>query len=160
MVLDSAVPRRDADAKRPGMHSSSIDESALTGEPFPIFKKEGDDVVSGAVNLSSPLKVRADRERNKGFLQVMAKEIEASMKVKPRVHRTAERIVQFFISGVVVYAIGVLVVTGVRTGDFSEGLVRMAAVVAVAPPSTAARSLPFRIVLSAPTRSGPGWVDE
>lgn len=122
--------------------SSSIDESVITGEPFPLFKKVGDSVTSGSLTISSQLKVKAEKEGNKGFLHVMAKEIEASLKVKPTIHRRADTIVQFFISGVVLYALGVLVVTGFITGDFKAGLMRMAAVTAVACPCAWALSVP------------------
>ena len=57
----------------------------------------------------------------------MAREIDASLKVKPELHRTADRVVQFFIPGVVLYAIGVFLFTGGLTGDVATGLIRMAA---------------------------------
>ncbi len=72
----------------------------------------------------------------------MAKEIEASLKVKPKIHRTADRIVQFFISGVVLYAIAVFLLTGGLRGDVAAGLIRMAAVTAVACPCAWALSVP------------------
>lgn len=122
--------------------SSSVDESVITGEPFPVFKQVGDSVTSGSLAVSSQLKVKAEKEGNKGFLHVMAKEIETSLKVKPTIHRRADTIVQFFISGVVLYALGVFVVTGYITGDFKEGLMRMAAVTAVACPCAWALSVP------------------
>lgn len=72
----------------------------------------------------------------------MASEIEASLKVKPKIHITAGKIVQFFISGVVIYALGVFAVVGFASGDFSTGLMRMAAVTAVACPCAWALSVP------------------
>ncbi len=122
--------------------ASSLDESILTGEPFAVFKKEGDSVTSGAISLTAPLKIRAAKAGDEGFLHVMAKEIEASLKVKPKIHRTADNIVQFFISGVVLYAIGVFLFTGGLTGDAATGLMRMAAVTAVACPCAWALSVP------------------
>lgn len=122
--------------------ASSIDESVITGEPFPVFKKVGDGVTSGSISLDAPLKVRAAKAGDKSFLYVMSKEIEASLKVKPRVHRTADGVAQFFISGVVLYAIGVFFFTGGLAGDAAAGLTRMAAVTAVACPCAWALSVP------------------
>lgn len=122
--------------------ASSIDESVVTGEPFPVFKKAGEDVISGAITLTSNLSIRASKAGDKGFLYLMAEEIEESLKVKPRIHRTADRVVQFFISGVVLYAIGVFLFTGGLTGDIATGLIRMAAVTAVACPCAWALSVP------------------
>ncbi len=122
--------------------ASSIDESVITGEPFSVYKKVGDFVTSGAISLTSQLKIQAAKAGDKGFLYVMTGEIAESLKVKPEIHRTADRIVQFFISGVVLYAIGVFLFTGGLTGNGDAGLIRMAAVVAVACPCAWALSVP------------------
>ncbi|CCK81439.1 heavy metal translocating P-type ATPase [Desulfobacula toluolica] len=122
--------------------ASSIDESVITGEPFALFKQTGDCVTSGSITTTSQLKIKAEKAGNKGFFYVMAKQIEASLKVKPKTHITADRIVQFFISGVVIYALGVFIVTGFLTKDLTAGLIRMAAVTAVACPCAWALSVP------------------
>ncbi len=122
--------------------SSSIDESVITGEPFPVYKEKGDFVTSGAISLTSQLNIRATKDGDKGYLHVMAQEIEEQLKIKPKIHRTADKIVQYFISGVVLYAIGVFLFTGGLSGDAAAGLVRMAAVTAVACPCAWALSVP------------------
>lgn len=136
--------------------ASSIDESVVTGEPFSVFKRAGDCVTSGAISLTSQLQVRALKAGDKGFLYVMAQEIEASLKVKPRVHQTADRVVQFFISGVVLYAIAVFLFTGGLTGDAATGLMRMAAVMAVACPCAWALSVPTAFAAAIGGLSGRG----
>ena len=136
--------------------ASSIDESIITGEPFPVFKKAGAPVVSGAVSLTSQLKIRASKAGDKGFLYIMAKEIAESMKEKPEIQSTADRIVQYFISGVVLYAIGVFLFTGGVTGDVAAGLMRMAAVTAVACPCAWALSVPTAFAAAIGGLSGRG----
>jgi Cu+-exporting ATPase len=69
------------------------------------------------------LKIRAAKTGDKGFLYVMAKEIGESLKLNPKIHRRAGTIVQFFISGVVLYALGVFLSTGGLAGDYAPGLV-------------------------------------
>ena len=122
--------------------ASSIDESMVTGEPFTIFRKAGDRVTSGAITLTSALKIKATKAGDKGFLYVMSQEIAASLKAKPDIHQRADRIVQYFICCVVVYAIGVFLICGGLAGDAAVGLVRMAAVTAVACPCAWALSVP------------------
>lgn len=136
--------------------SSSVDESVITGEPFPVFKSPGDPVTSGSVTLTSPLKVKVAKAGDKGFLYVMAKEIEASLGIKPKMHQTADRIVQVFISAVVLYAVGVFLFAGGLTGDFITGLVRMAAVTAVACPCAWALSVPTAFASAIGGLSGRG----
>jgi P-type Cu+ transporter len=43
--------------------SSSIDESAVTGESIPIDKKNGDEVIGATINMSGLLKVKATKNR-------------------------------------------------------------------------------------------------
>lgn len=122
--------------------SASVDESVVTGEPFAVHKASGDRVLAGAVAVSAPLTVKADKQGDKGFVYVLAREMEKSLKIKPEIHRKADIIVQFFISGVVVYALGVFGVTVWITGDATAGLMRMAAVTAIACPCAWALSVP------------------
>jgi Cu+-exporting ATPase len=136
--------------------ASAIDESVISGEPFGVFKKPGDYVTSGAISVSSYLKVRASNAGDKRFLYVMAREIEDSLKVKPRIHRTADTIVQFFIFAVVLYAFGVFLFTGGLAGDFTTGLLRMAAVTAVACPCAWALSVPRAFAAAIGGLSGRG----
>ncbi|NMA64955.1 MAG: cadmium-translocating P-type ATPase [Clostridiaceae bacterium] len=128
--------------------SSSIDESVITGEPFPIFKEPGNFVTSGSINLTSQLNIKAAKDGDKGYLHIMAEEIEKRLNEKPTIHRKADRIVQFFISGVVLYAIGVFIFTSYLTGDFATGFIRMAAVTAVACPCAWALSVPTAFAAS------------
>ncbi len=73
--------------------AAMIDESVVTGEPFPVFKESGDTVISRAISLSAPLKVEATKAGDKAFLYVMGAEIQEALKVKPRIHQTADKIV-------------------------------------------------------------------
>lgn len=127
---------------------SPVDESVVTGEPFPVFKRTGDSVVSGSVVVGQQLKIKADRAGDKGFLHVIASEIDKAMKKRPEIHRRADTIVQYFISGVVLYATGVFFFTGGISGDFSTGLVRMAAITAIACPCAWALSVPTAFAAS------------
>ncbi|HHU75837.1 MAG TPA: cadmium-translocating P-type ATPase [Firmicutes bacterium] len=136
--------------------SSSIDEAVITGEPFPVYKGVGDSVTSGAISLTSQLNIRATSDGDKGYLHVMAERIGKQLKIKPKIHQTADRIVQFFITGVVLYALGVFLFTGGLSGDAAAGLVRMAAVTAVACPCAWALSVPTAFAAAIGGLSGRG----
>lgn len=122
--------------------ASAIDEAVVTGEPYTVFKQKGDRVTSGAISVTSSLKVRATKAGDKGFLYLMSQEIAKSLMAKPEIHRRADSIVQFFICGVVIYAFGVFLFSGGLTGDAATGLIRMAAVTAVACPCAWVLSVP------------------
>jgi heavy metal translocating P-type ATPase len=111
-----------------------VDEAVVTGEPFPIHKTAGDDVISGSLALSGPVRVKASRAGDKAFLYQMGAEIEKALQVKTETHKTADTIVQIFIPGVVVYGLIVLWITG--------DLGRMATVVSIACPCAWALATP------------------
>lgn len=91
---------------------SSVDESFVTGEPFPVYKVTGDEVISGTLNLSTPLEVRASKNGDASFLAVIAAEIKASLQTKPALQKKAETFVQFLLLGVSGYSFVLLFVTG------------------------------------------------
>lgn len=127
---------------------SMIDESVITGEPFPVFKAVGDQVTSGALSLSSPVRVEASKDGSKAFLYVLGAEIEEALKIKPQMHRTADKIVQVFIPGTVLYALLICLLTG--------SLDRMATILAVACPCAWALATPTAFAAAIGNLAGRG----
>jgi heavy metal translocating P-type ATPase len=91
---------------------SSVDESAVTGEPYPVFKQAGSQVTSGTLNLSAPIHVSATRNGDDTYLSVVTKEIEESLAQKSETQQHAETIVQVFLIGVTGYAGLLYFITG------------------------------------------------
>ena len=114
--------------------ASQVDEAVVTGEPFPVLKESGDEVISGSINLSSPIKVKAGKKGDRSFLYLMSSEIEEALKKKPKTHVAAEKIVQVFILSVVTYSVILFLVT--------SSLERMATALAIACPCAWALATP------------------
>ena len=91
---------------------SSIDESFVTGEPFPVYKKTGSSVTSGTLNLTAPLQVIAEKKGDDSFMAVIAQEIKASLSKKSDLQRRADTTVQILLLSVTAYAFLLLFVTG------------------------------------------------
>ena len=92
--------------------SSSIDESFVTGEPFPVYKKTGSTVTSGTLNLTTPIKVTAEKNGDDSFMSVIAQEIEASLSKKSDMQKRADTTVQILLLSVTAYAFLLLIITG------------------------------------------------
>ncbi|MCQ8127681.1 heavy metal translocating P-type ATPase [Methylomonas rivi] len=91
---------------------SSIDESTITGEPFPVYKQAGAGVTSGTLNLTGPLQVRADKNGDDSFLSVITQEIEKSLLNKSDLQRRADTTVQILLLSVTAYAFMLFFITG------------------------------------------------
>jgi len=76
---------------------SSIDESFISGEPIPVSKGEGDEVIGGSLNILSPLKVRVTKVGEDSFLSQMIKLVEEAQGSKIPIQALADRITSFFV---------------------------------------------------------------
>ena len=90
---------------------SLIDESHITGEPFAVLKKPGEEVISGSINISAPISVRASKNGDESYLSIITSEIERALKRKAKVQEIADAFAQIFISSIVFYAVVIYFIT-------------------------------------------------
>jgi Cu+-exporting ATPase len=84
---------------------SYVDESMITGEPIPVLKRKGDDVVGGALNKNSVIKFRATKIGSDTVLSQIIRLVEDAQGSKPPVQRIADKAVSYFIPAVLTIAI-------------------------------------------------------
>ncbi|MEM8601076.1 MAG: heavy metal translocating P-type ATPase [Bacteroidota bacterium] len=83
---------------------SFVDEAMLTGEPVPVEKSEGDEVVGGTVNQAGSFTLRATQVGADTVLQQIIRLVEAAQGSKPAVQALADRVVAVFVPVVLVIA--------------------------------------------------------
>ena len=69
--------------------SSHVDESMLTGEPVPVSKKVGDEVVGGSVNKSGSFLIKANRIGADTALSHIIEMVRKAQNTKPAIGRLA-----------------------------------------------------------------------
>ncbi len=84
---------------------SYVDESAITGEPIPVFKNTGKNVVGGTINKNGALKFKTTRIGKDTVLAQIIKLVEAAQGSKPPVQRIADKAVSYFIPTILTIAI-------------------------------------------------------
>jgi len=84
---------------------SYVDESMITGEPIPVLKKKGDDVVGGTLNKNSVIRFRATKVGKDTVLSQIIKLVREAQSSKPSVQRIADKAVSYFIPTVLTIAI-------------------------------------------------------
>src|SRR6187200_1956724 len=85
--------------------SSSIDESAVTGESIPIDKTKGDEVIGATINKSSLLKVKATKTGQDTVLSQIIALVEEARTGKAQMQRLVEQVAKYFVPGVLAIAI-------------------------------------------------------
>jgi Cu+-exporting ATPase len=85
--------------------SSSIDESAITGESIPVDKSAGSDVIGATINKSGLLKVRATKVGMDTVLSQIITLVEQARTGKAPMQRMADQVSKYFVPAVVLIAI-------------------------------------------------------
>ncbi len=96
---------------------SSVDESMLTGEPLPVHKKTGDEVVAGSINKTGSFLFQAKRIGQDTALSQIIDMVRTAQASKPSIGRLADRISAVFVPTVLIVA----VVTFLAWFNFATG---------------------------------------
>lgn len=84
---------------------SYVDESMFTGEPLPVLKRAGDEVLGGSISKNGVLKIKATRVGSETLLAQIIKTVEEAMSSKPPIQKMADKVVSYFIPAVLTVAI-------------------------------------------------------
>ncbi|WP_123539277.1 heavy metal translocating P-type ATPase [Halosimplex salinum] len=83
---------------------STVDESVATGESIPEEKTGGDRVIGGSVNETGTLLIEVTATGEDAFLNQVAREIEEARAMKPGIIQLADRVLKYFVPGVLTIA--------------------------------------------------------
>jgi Cu+-exporting ATPase len=101
--------------------SSSIDESAITGEPVPVLKQTGDAVIGGTVNGLGAFDMLVTRAGKNTALAQIVKLVEDAQTSKAPIQAFADRVAGYFVPTVISLAavtfIGWMVISHVLLED-------------------------------------------
>ncbi|MGB3623898.1 MAG: heavy metal translocating P-type ATPase [Ketobacter sp.] len=87
--------------------SSAVNEAMLTGEPIPVSKNTGDNVVGGTLNVEHPLTLRIDKNPKDSTLSVLKRLLQRAQSEKPVTALLANRIASWFVFGVLLISAAV-----------------------------------------------------
>ena len=100
---------------------SQVDTSALTGESVPRTAKPGDEVISGCVNLTGTLKVKATSAYENSTVSRILEMVETAAEKKARTENFITRFARIYTPVVVGLAAAIAIippiVIGIMTGD-------------------------------------------
>lgn len=121
-----------------------VQETALTGEPFPVVKKVGDRVLAGSYVLDARLVVEA---LSSGYNRQLDRLLNVVTEARLRssgIQRQADRIIQWFLPSVIAISIGTFFFWMAR-GQWQMGIFNSLAVLVVACPCAMGLATPIGI---------------
>ncbi|MBI2237018.1 MAG: heavy metal translocating P-type ATPase [Actinobacteria bacterium] len=83
---------------------SAVNQSLVTGEPIPEEKVAGDEVIGGSINQTGTLLVRVTRVGEESFLKQVARSIEEARSLRPGILQLVDRILKYYVPGVLFFA--------------------------------------------------------
>ena len=84
---------------------TAIDESMLTGEPMPVEKTVGNEVVAGTINKTGSILFRATRVGKNTSLAHIIKMVKQAQNSKPPIGRLADAISAYFVPVIMIIAV-------------------------------------------------------
>lgn len=130
--------------------SSSIDESMLTGEPLPVSKRPGDQVIGATMNTSGALVIAAEKVGSASVLAQIIQLVAQAQRSRAPMQRMADLVSGYFVVTVVLVAILTFVVWGIWGPDPSwvYGLINAVAVLIIACPCALGLATPMSIMVA------------
>ncbi|XP_039143443.1 copper-transporting ATPase HMA5-like isoform X1 [Dioscorea cayenensis subsp. rotundata] len=83
---------------------SHVNESMITGEARPVFKRKGDTVIGGTVNENGVLHIQATHVGSESALSQIVRLVESAQMAKAPVQKFADRISKYFVPLVITIA--------------------------------------------------------
>ncbi len=90
--------------------ASAVNESMLTGEPIPVAKKPGDEVIGGTINTTGSITFRAMRVGKDTALGQIVQLVEDAQATKAPIQKLADRVAGVFVPIVIALAVAAFVV--------------------------------------------------
>jgi P-type Cu+ transporter len=129
---------------------SSLDESMLTGEPMPVGKRVGDQLIGATLNTSGALIMRSERVGSATVLAQIVQMVAMAQRSRAPMQRMADTVAGYFVMSV----IGVAILTFFGWGFFGPepswvyGLINAVAVLIIACPCALGLATPMSIMVA------------
>jgi P-type Cu+ transporter len=90
--------------------ASAVNEAMLTGEPMPVAKKPGDEVIGGTLNTTGSITFRATRVGKETALGQIVQLVEDAQATKAPIQKLADRVAGVFVPIVIALALVAFIV--------------------------------------------------
>ena len=126
---------------------STVDESMVTGESFPVKKQAGNEVIGATINKTGSFRFRATRVGKDTFLAQIVKLVQQAQGSKAPIQRLADQVTEWFVPVVIAIAIATFVIWFNFTGNLSLALITTVGVLIIACPCALGLATPTSVMV-------------
>lgn len=126
---------------------SSVDEAWLTGESMPVEKVTGDMLLAGTINGQGSLHARVQHTAGDTALARVIELVRHAQESKADVQRLADRVVAWFVPGVLSIAVVTMLAWSLLAGEWTTALTCTVAVLIVACPCALGLATPTAVLV-------------
>lgn len=127
--------------------SSTVDQSALTGESIPVDKTVGDQVAAGTINKNGFLKYKATNVGSETTVAKIVELVETAVATKAPIARLADKVSGIFVPTVIVIAVVAAIVWLCLGKDFEFALTIAISVLVISCPCALGLATPVAIMV-------------
>jgi P-type Cu+ transporter len=129
---------------------SAVDESMLTGEPMPVSKRVGDQLIGASINTSGALVMRSEKVGAQTVLANIVQMVMQAQRSRAPMQRMADQVAGYFVMAVVSVALITLFAWGFfgPQPSWVYGLINSVAVLIIACPCALGLATPMSIMVA------------
>ncbi len=133
-----------------GEGTSSVDESMISGEPIPVEKRPGDQVIGATVNGTGSLIIRAERVGSETLLSQIVQMVAEAQRSRAPIQKLADHVSAYFVPAVIVVAIFTFIVWATIGPEpsMAYALINAVAVLIIACPCALGLATPMSIMVA------------
>jgi Cu+-exporting ATPase len=127
---------------------SSIDESMLTGEPIPVEKTTGDNVIGATLNGTGSLIIRAEKVGSDTMLAQIVQLVAQAQRSRAPMQRMADKVAFWFVLAVLASSVVTFLVWGLYGHSWTYAILNAVSVLIIACPCALGLATPMSIMVA------------
>jgi len=124
-----------------------VDEGSISGESIPVYKRVGDEILSGVINLDAVIRYRATKDFSTSMLSTISTLLEDSLTKKPKIEKLVNVISGYFSLVVLILATATFIGWYFADGSFEKALIITISVIVIACPCALGLATPVATLI-------------
>ncbi|MEY4421516.1 MAG: hypothetical protein RL581_54 [Actinomycetota bacterium] len=127
---------------------TSVDESMISGEPIPVEKQVNEKVIAGTLNLNGSIEIKVEELGSDTLLSRIIEMVAVAQRTKAPMQKLADKIATFFVTAVLIIALGTFLVWGLfgQTNSWGFGFINAISVLIIACPCALGLATPMSVM--------------